>query len=67
MESIDFGAFKIKSKPRGRPIVKCPKCGRKGEQSTYRNGSKLIIHSGELGEFALHVRDSCFIPAEQPK
>jgi len=50
----------------GRRIELCPKCGRKGTVSRYKNGSGLCVHTAENHGFALGVRDFCSLAKPSP-
>jgi len=59
-ETIDFTRYRKGSKPRGRPICHCPRCGRKGERTNYSNGGYNYIHKMHRGLFGFWVvTDSC--------
>lgn len=60
---IDFTKFRKGSKPHGRLIDYCPKCGRKGEKTVYRNGETLYAHKASLDFGFVTVKDSCSIKA----
>jgi ribosomal protein L37AE/L43A len=51
----------------GRKIGVCPKCGRKGTISRYKNGRGLCVHTAEHQGFCLGARDFCCLPKPDPK
>lgn len=60
---IDFTKYRKGKKTRGsRVIAICPKCGRKGERTIYKDDSEGFNHKARLvmGLF-LSVYDHCFI------
>lgn len=60
-EIVDFTKFRMRTRPRGLPIGKCPKCGRKGEMNRLPRGGMMIVHKGEIREGGLFliVTESC--------
>lgn len=71
---IDFTKFRKGSKPYGRPIRVCPKCGKKGEYSqhrikqkdgTYRRLDDSYTHTAEDIGFAHMVKEQCTIRPEE--
>jgi len=61
---VDFTKFRKGSKPRGRVIEYCPKCGRKGERTAYRDGMIFFNHAGRVvtGPFpGMEITDGCVV------
>jgi hypothetical protein len=56
---IDMTTFPLHSKPDGRPIEMCPKCGRKGEMTTYKGEPVSYTHTKEFQTIFWFVRESC--------
>jgi hypothetical protein len=59
---VDFSKLRLGSKTeRGKRIVLCPECGRKGELSAALRPSPLIIHRGRIltGETQIRMTDFC--------
>ncbi len=65
MKQIDFTKFRKGSKPNGRPIDYCPRCGRKGEKTIYTDGETNYTHAAESRGFFLLVTDSCYFIADE--
>jgi hypothetical protein len=67
MTQIDY--TKIKVNPAAK-IIKCPKCGRNGELTKYKDGTGNIIHLKVLETTvfpAWNVKDSCFLTVSDRK
>ena len=68
-ETIDFTKYRKGSKPNGRPIDYCPRCGSKGEKTTYRDGGQLFSHKAKVktlygtGAY-LEITESCTVRTE---
>lgn len=64
MDTIDYTRKRLGSKVEGRTIARCPKCGRKGQRTIYKDSDQNFIHVAhkEMGFWA--VTDNCFIKAE---
>ncbi len=61
---IDLTTWPLHSKPLGRsPIETCPKCGRKGERSTYESGDQNYTHLTRFDTIFWMVKDSCYVKA----
>jgi len=58
---IDWTTFPLHSKPNGRPIEVCAKCGRKGEYTHYRTGGEHYTHLTRFETIFWMVKDSCTI------
>lgn len=58
---IDMTTWPLGSKPDGRVIAVCPKCGRKGEKSTYRGAVETYTHTKQFQTIFWMVRESCTI------
>jgi len=58
---VDFTKMRKGSKPRGRKVDNCPKCGRKGERTNYTNGQTSYIHTMCNAGLFWNVTDSCLI------
>ena len=62
---LDWTTFRLHSKPNGRLIELCPKCGRKGEYTRYSakvpkiGGTESYTHMSEYQTIFWFVRDSC--------
>jgi hypothetical protein len=47
---------------RGHKVVRCPKCGRKGEGVRYTDGTAVIVHKTRSGPFwFVEVTDRCML------
>ena len=64
-DAIDFTAMPPNSHWGGRPIRRCPACGRNGQQATYSDGA-MFAHSATERRFSLDVHEHCYIPKETP-
>ena len=70
---IDWTTFPLHSKPNGRPIELCPKCGRKGERTRYnvhqdpidpdlrRPAGEGYTHLSRFETVFWMVKDSCHV------
>ena len=65
---IDYTTWPLGSKPNGRRIERCPKCGRKGEATHYstemaghRGGHSSYSHLVRYETLFWMVKDSCIV------
>lgn len=59
-ELIDYTKRRLGSiQADGRKISKCPKCGRKGTVSHYKDGSGMCAHSVKDCSIMLLIVDKC--------
>lgn len=59
---IDFTKFRKGSKPFGRVIDNCPKCGKKGQKTFYpRDGEYMFAHRGYKQMGFLNIDRCCTI------
>jgi hypothetical protein len=66
-QQVDFTKFRKGSRPNGRPIDYCTKCGRKGAKTVYRDGDIRYVHTGYIQFGFLTVQESCTIVATDQK
>ena len=60
--AIDFTQFRKGSKPNGRPIDYCPRCGRRGEKTVYRDGDIRFTHIAHVAMNSFLVIDElCWV------
>ncbi len=60
--AVDYTHKRLHSKPNGRPIEVCQKCGRKGERTVYTDGDRHYVHKARIGVWGLiNITDSCYI------
>ena len=65
-EIIDFTKYRKGTKPGGYLTIEyCPKCGRKGEAATYRDGDRRYFHKVEAGRFGVSIKESCYIRKDE--
>lgn len=58
---MDYTKMRLGTKTRGsRKIARCPKCGRKGESVTYKDGDGYVIHQ-VTGTVMPTVTDGCYV------
>jgi hypothetical protein len=60
----DLSKRRLHSKPFGRPIEICTKCGRKGEHVKFTDGSQMFAHKKHTTGMFWSVTDSCYIKSE---
>lgn len=59
---IDFTKFRKGSRPFGRVIDRCPKCGKKGQKTFYpRIGEYMFAHKGQEQMGCLSIEEYCTI------
>jgi hypothetical protein len=59
---IDYTKARLNSKSyRGRRIERCPRCGKKGEHSTYQRGGEMYVHTLVEGMWAATTGEHCII------
>lgn len=62
---LDMTTWPLNSKPDGRVIALCPRCGRKGERSRYKDRSEDYTHTKQYQTIFWMVRESCHIKPEE--
>lgn len=61
---LDMSTWPLGSKPDGRVIARCPKCGKKGERSFYpKSGATSYTHVKQFQTIFWMVRESCDVSA----
>ena len=65
MAIIDYTQTRKKKSWRGRKITICPHCGRKAEETRYKDGDCAYLHiiresPGEFGMRSYHAEDECW-------
>lgn len=63
--TVDYTKMRKGSRPDGRRKIEvCPKCGRKGLISRYKDGKGMTTHKGHKEFIFFMVDDSCFLSPE---
>lgn len=58
---VDFTKMRLGSRPNGgEKIIRCSKCGRKGQFSIYTKGGAVVKHKAKQSAFGLLVTEHCY-------
>lgn len=60
-DKIDFTKCRQGTKPYGRIIAQCPKCGKNGQKTVYQDGTVIFAHFAVFNLGFLTIKESCYV------
>lgn len=67
LDPVDCTTKRLGSRFNGRKIERCPRCGRKGAASHYRDGASAYGHKGHVCAIGVSWEEHCYIAAPKPQ